>query len=247
MANLKESFTLPFNNPLIKDGSIAHIWLTFFREIYSRLFPLGREQSFSLTQNGQTFGTSDVDTGTDEITISGHGYSTGDSGFFYTTGALPGGILANFRLYIIRVDDDTIKVASTLANANAGSAVNITNVGVGTHCFSKLQQVTGLTFDKNYVSHGIVECVVQRVINSVEYIECIIFNCNYLPYSEDWYKQNIDTGAQWTSGVDFAINSDGSVHYGISVLSGTQTYSRMFYRTRTLAGKAQSYSRAREA
>lgn len=50
-----------------------------------------------------------------------------------TTGALPAPLAINTTYYVIYIDDDNIKVATTLANALAGTAVTLTNTGTGSH------------------------------------------------------------------------------------------------------------------
>lgn len=67
------------------------------------------------------------------ITIVGHGYATGLKAALTTSDTdLPGGLSAT-DYWVINVDDDTIKLATSAANALAGTAVNITDSGTGTH------------------------------------------------------------------------------------------------------------------
>lgn len=61
------------------------------------------------------------------ITITAHGYTTGIKVALTGTN-LPAGLSAT-NYWIIRVDADTIKLASSLANAVAGTAVHITSQG----------------------------------------------------------------------------------------------------------------------
>ncbi len=79
----------------------------------------------------------DVTVASDAIAETDHGYNTGDKGQLTTTGTLPAGLALATDYYIIRVDKDTIKLASSLANAIAGTAVDITAAaGGGTHTFT---------------------------------------------------------------------------------------------------------------
>lgn len=50
-----------------------------------------------------------------------------------TTTTLPGGLATATDYYVIRVTDSTFKLATTYANAVAGTAINITDAGTGTH------------------------------------------------------------------------------------------------------------------
>lgn len=79
-----------------------------------------------------SFATTDVNTATDEITVSRR-FSTGDPLLFKTSGSLPGGLSTATTYYAINVSSTVIKVASTLSNAEAGTAINITSTGSGTH------------------------------------------------------------------------------------------------------------------
>jgi hypothetical protein len=66
------------------------------------------------------------------ITITAHPYALGTKVALTTAGSLPTGLSAT-NYYVIPVDVNTIKLASSLANAVAGTAVDITTEGGGTH------------------------------------------------------------------------------------------------------------------
>lgn len=55
-----------------------------------------------------------------------------------TTTTLPGGLATATDYYYIKVTDSTFKLATTYANAIAGTAINITDAGTGTHSTSRL-------------------------------------------------------------------------------------------------------------
>ena len=55
-----------------------------------------------------------------------------------TTTTLPAGLALATDYYVIKVTDSTFKLASSYANAVAGTAVNITDAGTGTHTMSRL-------------------------------------------------------------------------------------------------------------
>lgn len=70
---------------------------------------------------------------TDIITSVAHGYLTGDQVQVSSAGTLPAGLAAATYYYVIVLTNDTFKLASTQANAKAGTAVDITDAGTGTH------------------------------------------------------------------------------------------------------------------
>jgi hypothetical protein len=55
-----------------------------------------------------------------------------------TTTTLPGGLATATDYYVIKVDDGTFKLATSFANAIAGTAINITDAGTGTHTITWL-------------------------------------------------------------------------------------------------------------
>jgi len=86
----------------------------------------------------QTFATTDVNTGTERITLTGHGVTrNGSPGKIYSSGAVPAGITAGTQYYLRVIDANTIELYDTEAHAiNTGATtgrVNITDQGSGTH------------------------------------------------------------------------------------------------------------------
>ena len=91
------------------------------------------------------FATTDVDTGTEEITVTAHGFSNTHKVTFSSTDTVPGGLVAGTSYWVIRVDANTIKVASTEANAFNGTAINLTSQGTGTHTVTTAEHFVILT------------------------------------------------------------------------------------------------------
>jgi hypothetical protein len=85
-----------------------------------------------------------VTAGTDIIVLTAHGMVTGAGPFRLSNsgGALPSGtgIAVDTNVFIIRVTDDSIKLATSKANALAGTAIDITSAaGGGTHTLRRGQ------------------------------------------------------------------------------------------------------------
>lgn len=80
----------------------------------------------------QTFTSGNVNTGTDQVTITGHGFLTGLKVRLTTGGALPTGLAINTDYYIIRISANVIQFATSQANALAGTAIDLTAAGSGT-------------------------------------------------------------------------------------------------------------------
>jgi hypothetical protein len=71
-----------------------------------------------------------INTSTEVLTVA-ETYVTGDQVKLSTSGTMPGGLSANTVYYVILASSTTIKLATSLANARAGTAINITSTGSG--------------------------------------------------------------------------------------------------------------------
>lgn len=69
----------------------------------------------------------------DICTKSSHGMKTGLKVRVSTDTTLPAGLSASTDYFVIYVSASTFKLATTLNNANSGTAIDITNAGTGIH------------------------------------------------------------------------------------------------------------------
>ena len=92
-------------------------------------------------------GDIDVDDGGDSITYVAHGFVTGDL-VTYTDGGNT--VITNLtdgaQYYIIKSTNDVVKLASSSANASAGTAINITGTSGAGHKLSKSTMLCRTTF-----------------------------------------------------------------------------------------------------
>ena len=112
---------------------------------------------------GDTF---TADAGTDIITWTSvvnrpSNILTGTRVQLTTTTTLPAGLSLATNYYVIKVTDSTCKLATSYANAVAGTAINITDAGTGTHTMSRLLPrytngagVQAIMFNPNSVALG---------------------------------------------------------------------------------------------
>lgn len=85
-----------------------------------------------LTFTPKTFTVADQPTG--KLTVTGHGLNTGDGPFqLTTTGGLPTGLSTLTNYWAIAVDANTIQLATSLANALAGTAIVLSSNGTPTN------------------------------------------------------------------------------------------------------------------
>lgn len=97
----------------------------------------GASGTGSITKSVTTPGTaSAVNIGNDQVTITAHGQVTGSKGQMTTSSALPTGLSTSTDYFIIVIDANTVQFATSLANAVAGTAIDLTNAGVGTQTFT---------------------------------------------------------------------------------------------------------------
>lgn len=102
--------------------------------VYSRAGVAGTGSvTFSITTTGTA--TKVAATG-NTVSITAHGQVTGAVGQLTTSSSLPTGLSTSTNYYLIVVDANTIKFASSLANAAAGTAIALTAPGAGTQTFT---------------------------------------------------------------------------------------------------------------
>jgi microcystin-dependent protein len=87
----------------------------------------------------EDFAPAAVNTGTSQITLATNNvkYVTGQAVTFTSTGGLPSPLVGSTTYYVIRVSSTLIYVASSLANAQNGTAIALTTQGTGTHTINR--------------------------------------------------------------------------------------------------------------
>ena len=97
----------------------------------SQAYLAGVQVSATVVSAAIVVASGSISTVTDAFTSAAHGYYTGLKLRATTSGALPTPLALATDYYVIVVDVNTIKLATSLANALAGTAIDITNVGSG--------------------------------------------------------------------------------------------------------------------
>ncbi len=99
---------------------------------------------------GKTFTTTHA---SELVNCTAHGFKTGDRVRLTTSAAdLPSGYAVDTTYYVIKISDDTLKLASSDANATAGTPVAIADDGTGTHTIAGYENVTGLFFSAESIA-----------------------------------------------------------------------------------------------
>ena len=92
----------------------------------------------TVTETAKTVTT--VSNATSEITgLTNHGFVTGDK-VTYTSSSAAGGLTTGSSYFVIRMDDNNFKLATTHANAKAGTAINISSNGNAADTFTRTER-----------------------------------------------------------------------------------------------------------
>jgi len=104
----------------------------------------------------RTIATSAVDTTAETITYTTHGLETGDTIKYYNGGGTTlAGLTHNTSYFAIKIDANTFKVATSTANATAGTAVNLTGTGNNAQYFDLLDETTAAANAALGVNQGV--------------------------------------------------------------------------------------------
>lgn len=183
-----------------------------------------------------------VDTGTDQITVtSNDSLKTGTAVVLTTTGSLPGGLSLATTYYVIYVSSTVIKLATSLANAIAGTAINITSQGSGTHTATVTYTARSLGAVGGEESHAITVAEMgahdhggvtstdgahTHSISDPGHTHTI----DVVPSDQDGSGSNGSISGSKSTGVGYtgiSINSGGSHSHTISSQGGSTAHNNM--------------------
>ena len=101
----------------------------------------------------RTIATAKVTTGTDSIEITGHNMRTGTEVKYQDGGGTAlAGLADNTSYFVIRVDEDNIKLGSSLSNAQAGTEITLTGTGNNAQTLEGIQAVAAATISGGEVT-----------------------------------------------------------------------------------------------
>jgi len=144
---LAQSNALPFPvGNLLFNGEMGHSVYTWHEVAKT---PSGNKNAecvwfYSHNQpfEAQTFNSTDVNTGANTIAIDASEMTTGATcDLLLSGGSLPAPLAISTTYFIIKVSDTSIKLASTIAFAEAGTAIDITTTGTAAETFTVQQQL----------------------------------------------------------------------------------------------------------
>ena len=108
--------------------------------------PPSAPRFLSISNTATVFATSTVSTGDDTITISSHGLATTSSITYNDAGGTTlAGLVDGTTYFAVKVDANTIKVASTAALATAGTTIDLTGTGNNSQYFTDGDKTVTIT------------------------------------------------------------------------------------------------------
>lgn len=100
--------------------------------LWGKLDNLASVPKFIAQSKTFTANSTMVSTTAETITIAEHGFATGDRVLYLNGGGTaPTGLTSNTAYFVISANENAVKLATTLANALAGTAIDLSGVGAG--------------------------------------------------------------------------------------------------------------------
>ena len=150
------------------------------------------DRTYAATLNSATIATTDVDTGDNHITETGHGLLTGDVVKYNANGGTAiTGLTDGQYYYVIKVDANDYRLATSEANATAGTAIGLTGAGNASQTF------TNITSDK--------ESKLAISVNGSSFIDIDIANQLTLAGADATVS-----GTEFTTALQAAINASAA-------------------------------------
>lgn len=116
----------------------------------------------------KTFLPADVNTTTNRITVTAHGFATNDIVTVKSTGTLPGGLNTNYQYEVTVIDANTIELEYPITGAPGNGIVVLTSGGSGTHYITKnIDFVKFVEWDNVYMPNVSIEWVLKAMFNMI--------------------------------------------------------------------------------
>jgi len=191
------NMTFVANNTLYTVATVDTSAVSPFSRSVTTTSPIG-------TLTNQTFTSEDVTINTDTIAIANHGYSVGCALRYVAGTEAVGGLTNATTYYAIVPTAGTLKLASTLTNALAGTAIDLTSAGTGTQLLKPILQtrfsnniyqqnsLLDITLEPTGSSH-IVSDGYRQVNDSYAPPQITSNQNNYLPDSPRSYRLDLST------------------------------------------------------
>lgn len=163
-----------FSSNLRFTGVIGSACFLIQGTINTTFFP--KDTDVTVNATSYAIPTSSVDTSTEIITYTAHKLSTGNEVTYNNGGgASITGLTNNTKYFVIKITDNTFKLASTLANANASTSINLTSTGNNAQYF-RVAGILESQFRYRVVSSTATAVLIQSLDNDIPVINDIFEN-----------------------------------------------------------------------
>lgn len=192
----------------------------------------------------ETFANTDVNTGTDVISLTAHGFVNGDIVYITNPDTIPGGLTINTKYYIVNANTNDFQLSTT----SGGSAIDITSQGIGTNTItneyyssgstdfattqiefnniSEKLEISAQTFFSDYPrSSGTLD--VEGIVNSVDTVNSDIILNTPSPYiaGTSTVFKSIDTRVTWVPQIFGDVSMTKQVREG-TIIFGDNNFTR---------------------
>lgn len=140
---------------------------------------------------------------TNICTDAAHGFQTGLKGQGTTTTTLPAGLNTSTDYFVIYLTADTYSLATSYANAVAGTAIDITDTGTGTHTFTPTA-IAGGTAALQGSINGTTWVDIGSTSQNITATANLIYNISstYYPFAR---LKFVNTAGVFTSTTQYAL------------------------------------------
>lgn len=156
------------------------------------------------------------------VTLTAHGLATGQIVYFTTTGALPTGLVATTgRYWVISLTANTFNLATSLANAIAGTTITTSGTQSGTHTLFSADFELGRS--NGLVNHKLSETEIPSHLHSVDPPSTTSGN-NSVDHTHSWtYNDAVSNSGDGGSSGKRWDNSNDTAEGAVTVATGSNS------------------------
>ncbi len=134
----------------------------------------------TITGVQSTGGVGGVNVSSNAVYHAAHGLATGCKGRLTTATTLPAGLALSTDYWVIRVDANNFKFASTLAHAQDGTTINITDRGTGTHTFTPTALSASIKLQRSVDNSNWVDLLDAEMVSGITNSQTISADGSYI-------------------------------------------------------------------
>ena len=207
----------------------------------------------TIIQHAKSFtsNASNVSVGSDTITISSHGYSTGDAIYYYAGSNVIGGLSNEKLYYVIATNSNTIKLATTAANATAGTAIDLYSapssdttqyIYKGVNIYSNILYSTSHGFSTgDHIYYNNTGTTIGGLVNKQKYYVLKIDNDQFKLSTTDDFSSYVNLTSAHTSAQTDKILIDAKVESIATIPTESNEYQTYIVVQRYINGTTRRF------